>query len=396
MNTRLAERNIKLFYVFQLLREPLFWGPILIIYISRVSGMNLAEIFFMEAVVLILLFVLEIPSGAIADLLGRKRALVIGYALLALDNLFFALASTPFMIWTANIIWVIGYALVSGADSALLYDSLFYLNREKEFMKIRGRSDAYRLALVAVCSIAAGYLAEINLRLPVFLSTFFILANLFNLLFMFEPPVVKYQQYYWREHLQKIVDGLSLVWQAKKILWLIGFAVLVGTVSKIWFFTYNMYFELVELPLVYYGWIFFPLNLVAATVSHNADRLRRRLGETGSMLLMLGCLAMPILLMSYLVFPGSSLLIIIQNITRGLINPFVEDEVHAQVSSRNRATAISIKSASIGVGQFLGLGGFSYCLAAGGLIMSLKILGWATLGGGIVLMYCFLKNNRSS
>ena len=168
---------------------------------------------------------------------------------------------------------------------------------------------------------------------------------------------------------------------------------MVQTVSKIWFFTYNMYFELVELPLAYYGWIFFPLNLVAAVTSYSANRLRLRFGEIGSMILMTSCLAVPILLMSYFVYPLSSLWVLLQNITRGFIGPFVEDEVHDKVVSKNRATAISIKSASVGVGQFIGLMIFSYLFDVFILTESLKILGWSTVVIGIILLYYFHKKN---
>ncbi|HPN81500.1 MAG TPA: hypothetical protein PK412_03070, partial [bacterium] len=80
MDIKQANRNVVLYYFFQLLREPLFWGPILISYIRHVSQMSLSEIYIMEATCLIGIMLLEIPSGALADLLGRRRTIFIGSA----------------------------------------------------------------------------------------------------------------------------------------------------------------------------------------------------------------------------------------------------------------------------------------------------------------------------
>jgi len=394
MNRLKVERNIRFFYLFQLLREPLFWGPVMVIYINRVSGMGLSDIYFMEAIVLIFFFLMEIPSGAIADLLGRRRTMLIGYAFLTLDNLIFSLAVNPIMVWAANLTWAFGFSLVSGADSALLYDSLLFLNRARDYKKIYGRADSYRLVLISVCSIGTGYLATINIRLPIILSTVFIVANVLVIYFFAEPPVAKRLKYYdQKKHVSIIKEGFNVVFSKKKLLWIIVFVVLVQVVSKLWFFSYNMYFDLVSLPLVYFGWIFFLLNLVAAASSRNAHRMEKIFGEVGSMLLMVLTIAIPLLLMSYYVSALACLLVLWQNISRGYIKPFADDTINSYVDSKNRATAISIKSAAAGIGQFVGLMLFSYSLDIFGLIFSLKILGWFALIFGLALVYCFHKRN---
>ena len=140
METRLLERNIKLYQAFQAFVEPIFWGPILILFLNKAAKMTLPEIFFMESIVVAAQIFLQLPTGTIADLIGRKKTMFIGSLFFVADNLFFASANCPWLAWTGNILWVIGFSLVSGADSALLFDSLRILGRENEYKKIQGKS----------------------------------------------------------------------------------------------------------------------------------------------------------------------------------------------------------------------------------------------------------------
>lgn len=391
MDTKQAQRNVALYYFFQLLREPLFWGPILISYIMAVSRMTLSEIYAMEAICLVGIMLLEVPSGALADLLGRRRTIFIGSALFIADNLVFALADSKLMIWSANLIWVVGFSLVSGADSSLLYDSLKVLGQEDDYKKIEGRSTAYRFLLAAACSVFVGYLTSYSWRLPVGLGVVFIAANCLVTWFFVEPPFAGGKKYSAAGHWQLMKLSVLFVANHRPVKWVIVFSVLVGVVSKIWFFTYNPYFELVGLPLHYYGWLFFGLNLVAAFFCHQADRLYRRLGDFGSIVMMLSAVSLPILAMGLVVSKPLALLVIMQNVARGYYNPFIGHFLHRYLDSANRATVVSIKSAVRGLGEFVMLGAFGLLLKAVSLPVGLEILGGISLAGGVWLIVSYRR-----
>lgn len=98
MTRQQAERNIKLYYLFQLFKEPLFWGAILITFITRVSDMTLSDIYLMEAVCVIGIVVLDSPLGALADLIGRRTTILIGICIWSVKLFVFASAVNPLMI----------------------------------------------------------------------------------------------------------------------------------------------------------------------------------------------------------------------------------------------------------------------------------------------------------
>jgi MFS family permease len=124
--------NVALFMIFEIFKEPLFWGPIIISYIINVGGMSLEELYTMEAVLLGFMVIVEIYSSSWADLLGRKGVIVLGALFNLLAMVIFSIANCPWQIWAANILIMLGFSLISGSDEALIAD---YLKEKGEYEK---------------------------------------------------------------------------------------------------------------------------------------------------------------------------------------------------------------------------------------------------------------------
>jgi MFS family permease len=386
-----AERNITLYYLFQAIREPLFWAPILITYIMAVSGMSLSQVYFMESVCIWILIILEIPSGALADLIGRKKTVLIGTFLLCFDVTLFSIATSPMAIWIANCCWAVGFSLVSGADSSLIFDTLKYLGRDDEFQKIEGRSISGRLFIVAICSILVGYLAAIDIRLPIYCSLVFMIINCFISCLFVEPPVSERNRYSMQKHIDLMRVSVLFVANHKKIKWVVGFVILLTGISKVWFFSYNSYFELVDLPIYYFGWIFFFLNIVGAISSYFSSAISKKIGDFGSVVLMTTVIAIPVFVMGVWVSQLACLLVLMQNVTRGYLTPFISQFLHRYLDSENRATVISIKSAASGFSQFVMLTLFGVLLGIYSLPICLMIMGGIMTVGGLFFILTYKK-----
>ncbi len=374
VDTKLLTRNIRLYLFFEIFSEPLFWGAILIFYVKKVSGMSLPEIYQMESLCLIIFVLWEIPTGALADMLGRRKTIFIGRTIILLHSVIFAIADSRFLIWTGNILWAFGLPLVSGADSSLVYDSLKALGREQEYKKIVGRAKAYRFIVLGIGALLTGYLTGINLRLGPYLSLIFLMLNVIVAFFFVEPPYSGQSVFTWREQWRLIKDSLVFTKNNVVIKWLIAYSVILICAGKLWFFTYNDYFSLVGLPLIYYGYIFFALNIVAAVVSHEAERIERWLGEKRSFILMPVLICVPLFIMgSWVALPFASL-VIFQNFFRGYHDPFLSHFYHRHLDSTRRATLYSVRSAAISLAEVIGLFAFGLLLKTATLSNSLIIL----------------------
>ncbi len=389
------KRNIKLYFWFQLFHEPLFWGPILISYLQEVGKMTLGEIFIMEGVVMVVVAITEVLTGSLADTIGRKKTMLIGSFLLVLDAIGFSLASQPLHVWIANIIWAIGFSFCSGADKALFYDSLKKISEcnggslEKEAKKREGRSVGQRYLLLAFTSLAAGNLYEIHERLPLLLSIPCVIFSFSLIFFMTEPE--RRSEFSLKKQFEVMKSGFVTVFTKKHLAWLVLFGLFLGTISKAWFFTYNPYFDLVQISKADFGYIFFALNIIAWFFTQFSYKIEELIGEKGCVILMMSCLGFPILLMGIFVKPSMTLLVLVQNVTRGIMGPFFFCFLNQRVKSHNRATVISVKSSIIGWGHFFVSVGFGLIIKEFSLPESLKLLGVTTLFLGVIFYVWYLR-----
>jgi len=385
MNKKQVSRNIRLYFAYTLLKEHLFWGAILISFIVRVSGMTLSQVYFMEGICVTGIVILQVPFGSFADIIGRRTAILIGLSCMVAESVLFASATNPAMIWIANLLWVLGYSVLYGADSALLYDSLIEGGREDENKKIESRANSLRLFLAGLCALSVGYLAEINLRLPVFMSAGTMSINLIIAWFFIEPPLYhKHPNWssYWRLMWKTIKQAIG----NPQILWIIALTVVIGTTSKVWFFCYNPYFEAVKIPLHKFGLIFCMLNVVSGIFSWLNVWLNRHLGDRGIVLLMIAVCSIPIYLMGVLVSPAAALLVLLQNIARGSLEPFAISMLNVRTGSENRTTMLSLKATALYFGESVGLQLFGWLLGFWTLFDSMKLLGVVAFAFGVVLI----------
>jgi MFS family permease len=380
VNAKDAARNVRLYRLYVTFREPLLWGSVLISFIMHVGHMSLAQIYFMESVVLLGTIFLQVPTGALADLIGRKKTVIFGSIVYSISIIWFTFGKSPFDMWGADILCMFGISFCDGADSAFLYDSLKAAGRESEYKKIDGESAGNRLLLTAVCNIFAGYLAEVSFRLPLFLSIPGVLLSLGATLFLKEPPRSK--KFTRREQWGMMKSGILFTANHKSVRWIIGFTTLIGVTSKIWFFTYNPYFELVKLDLKYYGIVFFTLNLIAWFFSKYAHEISHRFSEKTISILMVFLIGLPILFMGSIVAIVSVCMVFPQNIVRGFMRPFFGEYLNRHLNSENRATVISVQQSIGGFAQFVCLGIFGFLTKSWGLPFCLQILSITVLGLG--------------
>lgn len=391
MTREQARRNIKLYYAYTMIKEPLFWGAILVELIMRVSLMSLTEVYFMESACIIISIFLEIPTGALADHIGRKKTIIIGNTLLVVMMLIFSFCSSKPSMWIADIIGFAGYTFISGADTALLFDSLKFLGREEDHRKIVSRAGTCKYLLVAICSLGTGYMAGIDLRFPLYACIPFLMFSWILVWKFTESPYAGRDRYDGKKHLQLMKDSFVFVIGHARVIWAISFIVLVATVCKLWFFSYNPYFSHVGLDYKNFGYIFFGLNLVAAISSFLLPTIHRRIGNFGSIVLMIACMSVPLIAMGTFVVPMAAWLVLVQNVIRGYFDPFMNDFLQRYLDSRNRATVLSVKSATSSVGQFFALMGFGAMLGIWPLPNCLTILGLTALLGGVVLIVAYRK-----
>ncbi len=376
-------RNITAFTLFEVFSETFFWGPIVILSIMRLGKMPLADIYFMESACVMIALVLNIPAGMIADLYGRKFVLLIGSIATLISAIMFAGMHDPLTAWISNIFWAISLGFISGADSAILYNVLAANRMQRKFKIIMGRASSYRLALQSIGSLIAGVLATHSLRLPLYASIPTLFIPIGSILLM--KDVDKSEDKNKKRLTLKELANISIdVLKKKEVRFMIVFATVLGAVGKVWFFTYNPYFELVNVPLTQYGIIFASCSGVACLASYNVERIERLLGEKNTLILMVVCVSFPILLMGLFPIYIFAFLPLIQNIVRGTMKPLVEQYLNKYIGSAERTTVLSAYSTISCLAGVFALAVFGAVIKYASLSQALILLGASALIFGAI------------
>jgi len=140
------------------------------IFVMQVGGLTIFEAMFINSIFLVAQAVCEIPTGVVADTIGRKSSFLIGIATILVSTVLYVL--TPMMHWglwgfiVASVLIGVGFTFQTGAVDAWLVDALdatgYELPKDRVFALGQMTSGAGML----VGSILGGLLGQINLAIP--------------------------------------------------------------------------------------------------------------------------------------------------------------------------------------------------------------------------------------
>ena len=203
-DTRLLKRNIYLFYAYQAFATPGWLIPIVVIFFTQWHGMSNFEALLILALYSLYVGISEVPTGVVADKYSRKISIIIGSLLLIVGTMGQYFASSFWLVNIATFLMGVGQSFRSGADQALIYDSLKDLKATKSYGKIIARTTTLQLAVTSLTIYIGGHLGtwdfftqhskffDINPYFVLFaLSSLWYLISAIIVAFMKEPHTSK-------------------------------------------------------------------------------------------------------------------------------------------------------------------------------------------------------------
>ncbi len=191
MQTKLEKaykRNIILDYFHMFFRNTNFTHGIWVAYLL-IRGFNLIDVGLFEMIFHISSLTMEVPTGVIGDLYGRKTSRALGILTYFIYIAIMLLSMNYFLIIVGFIFCGISYTFESGSGDALVYDSLKEIGQEKNFMKVNGlREVIYQAATVLVLAIT-GLLLEGKHQLDYILTAIMFVIALITILMMKETHI---------------------------------------------------------------------------------------------------------------------------------------------------------------------------------------------------------------
>lgn len=350
MNQKATELslNIQLYPWYVFFRDCYFWGPAFFLYFSSV--LSLTQVLWLEAVYYVSVAILEVPSGYIADRLGRRPTLIFATGCMTSAYLLFFSGNTFWVFAIAQIFLASGFACASGTDTALHYESLKELGREEEYAGREARALKLSFIAGAVSALAGGAVALVYLK-GIYLASAIAGLTSMALLFMIKEPSAQNSEVTTRTFTQQVP---FLVRKAcgSRLRFFTLFSAAMTLMVHIPYEFYQPYVERVALsftletgnaPLIT-GIHLAATMLLGSYCTRFVRPLNYHCKIRYALLACLGFQVLLVGLMALVVHPVIVLLLLGRTISKAIAVPLVNAEVAPILENNERSTYLSLQS----------------------------------------------------
>jgi len=339
-----ARRNLSLLHAYWFLREFQLWIPVWIVFLTIERGFSLTSVTFAEGLYLVGVVALEVPTGAVADRWGRSRSMALGAFFLGLAVLTFAYTRSFPVLLGSFMLWSVAHTLMSGADMALLFDTLKGAKREGDYERIAGRGSALTWTGVGVATLLGGPVAAAtSTRFTIFVGAATCMVTALLALAIREPRHERAG-----EHREPYLRSIGLAFNEvsatdglRAVILLAGMTTAgLGAVHYLVQpflidreIEVGVYFSLLQVPLFAAGMVG---SLLAARVGGQAGTRRALLAVPAAGAMMCVAIALSPGLLAY----GPLLMVMFLGST---VHPIATGYVNRRVGSERRATVLSMQ-----------------------------------------------------
>ena len=330
------KNNIIKLYLLKAVKWFMIVMPIIVLFFES-KGLSLTQIMILQGTYSLFVALFEIPSGFFADIYGRKNSLVIGSIFLFLGYVIFSFFSGFNEFLFAEILLGIGGSLISGADSAILYDTLLEIKEDKEYTKIEGRTYAIGNFSEGIAGVLGGFLAMTSINMPVYIQTIVMFLSIPIAMTLVEPK----SSYKLAKSFSSIITVVkdTFIYQ-RKLRWYIVYSSSMGiaTLSIAWFV--QPFLMEIDTPIIYYGIIWAFLNFTAGITSYYSY-----LFNNHNLLIYISLIMITsLVLLGFNISYFGLIFIILIYLLRGIITPKLRNLININSTSERRATVLSLRS----------------------------------------------------
>lgn len=325
------------YYIYALIGGLQFgWTTWLAFVVSRGGNPGWAESAFHLAILLG-----EVPTGVMADLLGRRRSMLTGLLLGALASFGYALIDNTLTACLVLALSGLASTFLSGADKALLYETADEIGGADYARRALARANAIQMAALATAPLLAGWLYTLHPLAP------FLSRGALSVLAALVVWPMEEKSSANRERSPDIWHhtrtAARFVWQHPAVLIIVLFSWVYNAVGAMAGQFGQVYFPAIGLTVVGAGLVFSLTWAINSLANHVASQLSRpaaaawlRWGPLGQ--------ATAYLAMSFAHrWPGAALFALGDGLD-GFISPALGARLNEAIPSEQRATILSFQS----------------------------------------------------
>jgi MFS family permease len=383
-----ADRNWRRFVLFRVLFNSRFYYPVLAVFFLDL-GLSPTQYTLLNFAWAVAIVLADVPAGVLADRIGRKP-LVVGATVCMVGEMLLLIfaprngGTVLFLFCVANrILSGVAEGMASGADEALVFDSLAERNRSNEWPLVLDQVIRWQSVGMVIAMLMGGasydpvfmnHLAgavglsthldqSVTLRFPIYLNLVTALFALAVVLGLHEPVQHKMNTSAGPDRPETAMNAWSLLLSAGK--WILGSPValfvmigglMLDSVVRLFLTFSSSYFRLIALPEASFGLIGACLAGLGFVVAPLARWMVRSRSLTGNYLLV-ALVILVALLGVALQWPLWGVIFVVPlGAAMTVLGFMVSYYLNALVDSRHRATVLSFKGLAFNLGYgFIGL-----------------------------------------
>lgn len=380
--------NSRRFVIFTVFYNARAYYPVLAILFLDL-GLTLDQFVLLNLIWAATIFLFEVPSGALADTIGRKKLLVTAAVLMVVEMLCLLLAprNGGAMLITLcvmnRICSGLSEACASGADEALAYDSLHESGRADSWDRLLAASMRWRSAGMVIAMILGGLIydpdalnrllpADFHVsenlahRLPVALVLCQAVVCLVATLRMVEPPrhAAGDVGSTCKGAIRLTLETARWVFTNPKTLVVVVIGLSIDSIVRNFATITSSYYRLIELPTWIFGFIGASIGVLGWFVPAIAKNLNTRFGTLTNLGIAAGVslIGLAALVPAWPLFGLVPAMLLMT--TLGYLGFTVSRALHREADSAKRATVLSVKGLAFNLGYGLFSLGFSRLLAS--------------------------------
>jgi MFS family permease len=326
-----------------------FYIPVGTLYLQT-KNLDYVQINSLWGIIVFTQFLAEVPTGILADRIGRKRAINFALGLQWVGEVIYVFArGYPGFVLSA-IAGGLGFAFGSGCVESLVYDSLVQQGNEHEMSRAMGYIQAAQ-RLANLVAFTAGAVLIQNLTQERFVLAIVCTACMVGIGFLLSLSLEKPNGANHKldqapaNSLRLLSDGIRLLEQNRlfrRLVWLALFTIpfkdYLGSL-------YQPHFVAAQVNPVWFGLSLSIASGVSILGARYAYLLERHLGSTAGLLVATALPGLLYVLMAVLLHPVFSVLAFcLLYGSMSLRDPILAGQLNRHIESQNRATVLSLVS----------------------------------------------------
>lgn len=241
-------------YIFKFFAWFHMFSAILIPFFTGWAKLTVFQLTLLESWCMLCMLLFEIPTGAVADFIGRKYSLQAGLIIQALGFAIYVSMPNFYIYMLGEAIVALGFSLISGTEEAFIYDTLKSHNRESDSKKVFGRAESFGLAGIMTAAPLGSFIAHgLGLHYPMLLM-FVPLSIAFVLLFFMKEPMPTADSTKERSKYIDILKNGVTIFYTHGILKILALdLVIITTMGFLMIWMYQLMLGRAGVPILYFG-----------------------------------------------------------------------------------------------------------------------------------------------